>query len=162
MQKLILPAAILVAFASAATAETRLDRFEAISEASNNLMLAGLVDMAVSEGADRATLEAMLPSFEWDDAMREAGNCMMAAYDAEIGTEGVDEMMNRMETFIQDADGMSFDELSESSEMFTLPEGLSEDRSIEITDECGMLDLQLAWMGETGFMDALMSAAAGN
>ena len=39
-----------------------------------------------------------------------------------------------------------------------LPEGLDDDRVIEINNECGMMALQSAQMSESGFMEAMIEA----
>ncbi len=154
-------AAALTLAATAAPADDRLARFETLSEESTALMLDALVGMAVAEGADPARLDGALPVFEWTDPYRDAGACMLTAYDAQIGADGTDALLARMETFLAAAEGKTLTEIAAMSDTL-LPEGLSEDRSIEISQECGMMDLQVVWMEESGFMAAMMGAMPGN
>ncbi|MEL6959434.1 MAG: hypothetical protein AAGL89_10830 [Pseudomonadota bacterium] len=163
MKRLVTAVCATLALTTAAHAETQLEQLERLSETSTDVMLGAMVDMAVSEGADRASLEAALVPFEWNDAMREAGGCMLDGYTNEIGSDGVETMLGAMEDFLTEVQGsdMDLEEMAEAG-MDIMPEGMTEDRSMEITQECGMTDLQLEWMAETGFMDAMFNAAMAN
>lgn len=153
-----LPMLALLAAPLPAMAETQAEQFEALSERTNNLMLHMLVDAAVADGADRATLEAALPNFEWNDAMRESGTCMLEAYTAKIGSDGVDQLMVGMNQFLDETENMTIEEMAAADPDY-LPDGLTEQESLEITQTCGMLDAQLDWMADSGFMEAMMSQA---
>lgn len=128
-------------------AQDRLDRFEALSERSTNMMVGKMIEMT---GGDTASV----PEFEWDAAMREAGRCMLEGYEAEIGAGGVTELFDRMDAFLDESTDLSLEEMSEAG-LDTLPEGLTTDESIAITQDCGMVDLQLDWMSNSGLMQAM-------
>ena len=156
MTRLALAAALALVPLSA-SAQSQLDRLESISERSNDMMLGAMVQMLADEGLDTSTLPD-IPPMEWTDAMRAAGDCMLAAYTAEIGSDGVDRMLGSMETALDDMEGLSLDEMTDVTADL-LPEGVTEEMSLEITQSCGMIDAQMEWMRETGVMDALFGAS---
>ncbi|WP_375280089.1 hypothetical protein [Pseudooctadecabacter sp.] len=157
MKRLLLSA--LIALPTASLADNQLDRLEAVSEEANVLMMALMAaefDMDPETKAE--VMAAAADSMQWDDPMRDAGTCMLASYRDEVGQDGVDELLSNMEGMITDMSAMtSMDDLEEVSDM--MPEGLTEERSMEITRDCGMLNLQMAKMSESGFMDAMLAAA---
>jgi len=138
---------LLVALPTSAAAQDQLDRFEALSERSTNLMVGKMIAMT---GGDTASA----PEFTWDAPMRDAGRCMLERYEAEIGAAGVTEMFDRMDAFLDESADLSLEEMSEAG-LDTLPDGLTTDESIAITQDCGMVDLQLDWMSNSGLMQAM-------
>lgn len=157
--KYLLPITLIAA--TPALAQDAFERFEELSEASNNLMLNAMVESAVAQGAARDELAAALPVFEWNDAIREAGLCTYEALLAEVGDDGIDQMLNTLAEFIASVEGQSLEEIANANAEMEMPDGLTEERSIEITQSCGMIAAQTAWMADTGFLDVMMSAAAG-
>ncbi|MEQ9259568.1 MAG: hypothetical protein RIG84_10745, partial [Roseovarius sp.] len=152
----------LVTLPAAALADSQLERMEAISEEMNEVMMVMMVNEAAANGADPEPLRAAMPDLTWDDAMREAGSCMLDEYTSEIGSDGVDEMLAKMEEFSVEmgemgANGATMSELGDTSDM--LPEGITMQRSAEITQDCGMMQLQMQRMEASGFMDAMIKAA---
>ncbi len=161
MRKTMLIAA-LAASPMPGMAQDQLDRLEAVSEVMN----AALVEMMAAEmaanGADPAPLRATMPDMAWDDEMRAAGSCMLGRYEEILGSDGVEEMivvteeMSETATEIVAAGGRMEDMPTAAA---VLPEGLTPAASTRIMQECGMQDLQLKRMEESGFMAAMMNAA---
>ncbi len=150
----------LFAIPTAVFADSQLDRLESVSERTNELMMVKMVEAMVAEtGADPAPVMALIPDMEWDDAFRVAGECMLDGYRAEIGKGGVDEMLDLMEDMLPKLEEQSLEEMGE--EMNVMPEGLTMEASIGIQQECGMMELAMERMSETGFMEAMFSAATG-
>jgi len=105
---------------------------------------------------------AVIPDFDWDAEMREAGTCMLDEYTAILAESGVDEMLTAMEglteelTAMADA-GQRMDGMPDTSAI--LPEGLTPQDSAQIAQGCGMMALQLERMDASGFTDAMMQAS---
>lgn len=146
-----------------AAAQSQLDRLEAISEMSNDMMVEIMIREVAADAPDaRETLLAAAPDGEWDAEMRDAGSCMLESYAEQIGSDGVDDMLDALTTYLEEASVMSMEDLADASP--DLPEGITEEDNMRIAEDCGMIDLQIARMQESGFMDAVMAAAmsAGN
>ena len=139
--------ALALVLPTSVAAQDRLDRFEALSERSTNMMVGKMIAMT---GGDPASA----PQFEWDAAMREAGRCMLDAYETEIGAGGVTELFDRMDAYLDESTDLSLEEMTEA-ELDTLPDGLTAEKSIAITQDCGMVDLKLDWMSNSGLMQAM-------
>lgn len=157
MKRLALAA--LLALPSAALAEDQLDRLEEVSEQANIIMM---MVMAAEVQMDTETQTELIASaaeqMQWDAPMRAAGECMLDGYRGDIGADGLDELLTNMETMIADmAEMTSLDDFETLGDV--MPDGMTEERSMEITRDCGMLDLQMAKMSESGFVDAMMAAA---
>ena len=160
--KTILAAAAVLVLPGAVAAQSQLDRMETVSEKMNDAMMMMMVNEMAANGADPEPLIATMPELTWDAEMREAGACMLDAYQAEIGGDGVDTMLTRMEAFADEVARLSADDLSMEAideNLDILPEGMTEERSMEITQTCGMLELQMRRMDASGFMEAMMNAA---
>lgn len=150
----------LFAIPTAVFADSQLDRLESVSERTNELMMVKMVEEMVAEtGADPAPVMELIPDMSWDDDFRAAGACMLERYWAEIGKGGVDEMLVLMEEMLPRLEEKSFEEMGEEFEV--LPDGLSMETTIAVQQECGMMDLAMERMSETGFMEAMFSAATG-
>jgi len=104
-------------------------------------------------------LDGMMPP--WDDAMREAGACIMDTYETEVGADEVSAMLDRMEEIVPTMAEMTMEEFTEgdTSDQF-LPAGIDTARSIEINRECGMMQLQLESDAADAFMAAMMEAGS--
>jgi hypothetical protein len=139
-----------------------LERLEAVYETLNESMVLVMVNEMEAEGVDPAPIMEVLPDLSWDDAMRDAGRCMLDRYDALIGRDGIDTMLTDLEAYAADLkdagnEGLTARELADPENM--LPEGVSQDQSMEITQACGMIELQMQRMSESGFTEAMMKAA---
>jgi hypothetical protein len=118
-----------------------------------------MVEMAISDGADASLRDADLPVFEWDDTMRDAGRCMLDRYVAEIVGDGMDEMLEEMDAlFVEIEAAQSLERIEELSEGYDLG-GLSDEKNVEIMQDCGMMAAQSAWMTESGFFEMMMEAS---
>jgi len=154
-------AAVLIALPTLAGAQSQLERLEEVSEGMSTDMFALMVNEMAAGGVDPAPLREAIPDMTWDDAMREAGECMLEQYTALIGRSGVDEMLDQMDATRGDiaelaASGGTASDMPDTSDM--LPEGLSMDDSLRITQDCGMLDIQMQRMAESGFSAAMVNA----
>lgn len=161
MRKALLAIAFAILPAIGA-AQSQLDRMETVSETMNEAMVVMMVKQMEANGANAEPLMAALPDLDWDDEMRAAGQCMLDKYRDRIGSDGVDEMLIAMETFAAEVEalqeaGATMDDMSEPEGI--LPEGMTQDESVEITQSCGMMALQLKRMSESGFSAAMMDAA---
>ena len=162
MQKRVRTTALATALTllpAATLAQSTLDRMEAVSEKMNAVMVRMMADEMIANGADPAPLLETLPDMAWDDEMRAAGACMLTGYTDRIGEDGVEEMIANIEQVTNDLDGMTLSALSD--EMAILPDGITEEQSVEITQSCGMVQLQMKRMQDSGFAAAMMSAAQG-
>lgn len=161
MLRYSLPLAALLC-ATSAVADTALERFEALADEMNVAMLEMMINDVESQGGDASALrelDGMMPP--WDDAMREAGGCIMDTYEAEVGADEVSAMLDRMEEIVPTMAEMTMEEFTEgdASDQF-LPSGIDTARSIEINRECGMMQLQLESDAADAFMAAMMEASA--
>jgi hypothetical protein len=161
MNKTLL-AMVAAAIPSVSVAQSQLDRMETASEAMTKAMVVMMVREMEINGADAAPLMETLPDMVWDDDMRDAGRCMLGRYSDAVGASGVETMLTNMEAYVADIEALgdnswTISDLPEPEDM--MPEGLSEQQSMEITQSCGMMELQLQRMSESGFSDAMMNAA---
>ncbi|WP_296420062.1 hypothetical protein [Pseudooctadecabacter sp.] len=157
MNRLVLAA--LITLPTATLADDQLDRMEDVSEQANILMMTMMTAEVNMDPDTKAEIIATAQeSMQWDDPMRAAGECMLDSYRDEVGDDGVDELLTNMEQMIVEMSAISsIDDMEEMPNV--MPEGLTEEKSMEITRACGMIDLQVAKMSESGFMDAMMAAA---
>lgn len=141
-----------------AVADDQLDRFEEISERSHVIMMDMMIREYTKMGADGDDLRAAIPDGTWDDAYRDAGQCTLDKYRAIIGSSGVDDMLDEMDDiFISLDDGSAtFESMEELSELNSI-EGISTEQQMSITRECGIIELSMQRMRESGFMDVLQS-----
>lgn len=147
---------------TAGFAQSQLDRMETVSETMTEALAVMMVRQMEANGADAAPLMDVLPDMAWDAEMREAGRCILDRYSEIVGDDGVESMLTKMEAFTAEFEalrerGGSIDDMPEPDGM--MPEGLTEQRSMEITQACGMMELQMRRMDESGFSDAMMNAA---
>ncbi|MEJ6392514.1 hypothetical protein V8J82_04550 [Gymnodinialimonas sp. 2305UL16-5] len=138
-------AALAICVPMAAVAQSNLDRFEALSEQMTALTYQGLVEQVPA-------LEGQLPSVEWDRPMRRAGRCALRAYERSVGEDGVTAMLNELERAI--ATASPSDILTGSFEA-GVPAGLTANEVQTINNDCGMVELQMQRLAESGAMQAL-------
>ncbi len=158
--KKFLAAALLVAFPATAFAETQLERLESISERLNDAIFAAMIRMVEKEGGNPEPLRAAMPDGTWDDAYRDAGACIIDRYTEASSASAVDTMLDEMEAFIPRMAEMDLDAMGEEPSF--LPEGVSEDYSMTVNAECGLTDIMMERMSESGFMAAMMQSMSGN
>lgn len=148
--------------ATTAIADTPIERFEALADQMSVAMLEMMINDIERQGGDGSALRAldgMMPP--WDDAMREAGACIMDSYEAEVGADEVSAMLDRMDAVVPTMPEMTMDEFVDGGTADQmLPAGISESRSIEINRECGMMQLQLESDAADAFMAAMIEAGS--
>lgn len=160
MRTLLMTAALTLIPLSVA-AESQADRFADLTERMTRTMWGMMANEAEKEGANGDPMRAAIEKFEWTPALATATDCMLDRYNTAIGSDAVDEMFDRMDGMITQMDGMTLTEFTdEISPEDLMPEGLTEDQTLEINEACGMTDAQLAMMSETGFTAAMMGAMA--
>lgn len=144
--RLIPLAALSLTLATPALAETQLERMERLSEAMQVKMFSTML-----QGTDFDVASAVA----WDDEMRASAECVLDAYVAESSEEDLEAVFDQMEEIIaQPAADMAA--MEEQMSNFAAP--LPEERAIEINRSCGMVDLQMQKMQESGLMNAMMQA----
>lgn len=147
--------ALLIALPTLVAAETRLERFEDLSEKTSLEMSKVMVRAIETKGGDISGLMDALPDPEWDDAYREAGKCMLGKYEALIGKDGVDSMLSKMEEILPQLETATLENIGSFA---VLPEGITTDQSADILKDCDMLDLILQRMKDSGYSAAIMQA----
>lgn len=140
-----------------ALAQSQLDRLEVISEQMNLGMAQMMAREVAANGGDPAPVLAALPDTAWDAEFRAAGTCMLDRYNAAAGSDAVDTMLDEMEAMVPLLATASIDSMSD---MNPLPAGVTEDQSIEIANACGIVDLSMQRLEESGFTAAMMQAFA--
>ena len=147
--------ALTLAAPTALFADTQLDRLEALSEEMNLGMAQLMAREIAANGGDPAPMLAAMPDTSWDAEYRAAGTCMLDGYTSLIGSDGVDAMLDNMEAMLPQ---MATATMESMAEMNPLPAGISQDQSIEITQNCGMMEIGMRRMQESGFTAAMMEA----
>lgn len=158
--KQLIVAALVTACPVAVLAETQLDRLETISERMSDAMFDAMVRMVEQQGGNPEPLRAAIPESAWDDEYRAAGACLLDKFVAASSSSAVDEMLDEMEAFIPRMAEMELEAMGENTDF--LPDGISEDFSISANEECGLTDIMLDRMDESGFMATMMQSMAGN
>jgi len=141
-----------------AMADSQFERFEEISERGSEITTELMVRQYASMGADVDAIRAAIPDSEWDDEYREAAQCQFDRYESSIGKSGIDAMLERLETMFEQLDDESatFEDLEALGET-NLIEGISQEEQISIMTDCGILELNMQRMSESGFMEAIQS-----
>lgn len=161
MTRFTLTTALLLIPATA-FAETQLERFENLSEGMNQMMVEMMAFEIESLGGDATALRDVKSAMpEWDDEMRTAGGCILDQYRDAAGNAEVDALLDRLDAALPVMQQMGMTEFAESEMAETmLPVGMTLEDSARINQECGMMELQLRDMQETGFTEAMMAASA--
>lgn len=141
-------AAALGLAALPALAQSQLDRMQVVSEQANALMNEAMI-------AEFPELEGNMPDPAWDEPMRTAYACILDGYVAASSEGAVDDMLTRMEGLMETATvetilngGMAEDAM--------LPEGVDEMQAQAILGSCGLMELMMARMAESGAMTVMM------
>lgn len=160
MRKLILTTTFILS-PFAALAESQGERLEQLSKDMTRIMWGMMAAEVEKEGGDGEPLRAAIAKFTWTDALDAATDCALERYIAEIGSAGVDEMLDRMDAMTTQMGSMTLTQWTDNLDPAELlPEGLTEDESLAISQDCGMLDAQSDMMQETGFTAAMMAGMA--
>jgi hypothetical protein len=138
-------AALMTIPATAAVAQSALDRFEAASERVTQLTYQGIA-------AQYSVDAAVFPDTAWDRPMRRAGRCILEAYEGEVGEDGVAQFLAGFETAVQSAAPADILNGTFSGQ---LPDGLTTQRQQQIQNECGMLELEMTRLATSGVLQAL-------
>ena len=123
-----------------AAADPQLDRLERLAE------LAGTKIAPVIE-ARNPELRGRLPDTEWDDDLRDAGACILAAYRREIGQDGVESVLADAETALAVPIGSERD-IRRLERL--KPAGVEDAAALAILGRCGFLRIALRRLGESG------------
>lgn len=153
-------AALLSVLPAMAIAETQLERLEDLSERMNAAVFDAMIRMAENEGANPEPLRAAIPDGTWDDAYREAGACMLDRFSTVTTASEIDRMLDTMEVAIAQMATTNLDEIGDEFDF--LPEGVTEDMSMQINMECGMTELMMQRMEDSGFTAAMMQSMMEN
>ena len=160
--KHVLVTAALILLPSIGLAQSQLDRFEAVSDDLNLAMIEAMAKEIDSLGGDGDIMRnADIKQIDWTSEIRDAAQCILDSYNDEVGSDAVDVMLDNMEKLAPMIATVTMTEATEDDMMESMsPEGISEDRIIEISNDCDMIRLQSEQMGKTGFMEAMMAAGA--
>lgn len=131
----------------AASAQSQLDRFEALSERMTTMTYQGLA-------AQYPVLQGILPESDWGRPERRAGRCALRDYERAVGEDGVEAMLVEFETAIATARPS---DLLDGTFSAGVPAGLTASQVQQINTECGLLELQMQRLAESGAMQALQS-----
>lgn len=153
-------AALVSVLPAMAIAETQLERLEDLSERMNAAVFDAMIRMAENEGANPEPLRAAIPDGTWDDAYREAGACMLDRFNTVTTASEIDRMLDTMEVAIAQMATTNLDEIGDEFDF--LPEGVTEDMSVQINMECGMTELMMQRMEDSGFTAAMMQSMMEN
>ena len=158
--KQVFAAALIAVYPIAVMAETQLERLENISEEMNDAMFDAMVNMVEKQGGNPEPLRSAFPDGAWDAEFRDAGQCLLDRYIDASSEAAVDQMLDDMEAFIPKMAEADLENLGDEADF--LPEGISEEFSVSVNKECGLSDLMMNRMEESGFMAAMMQSMAGN
>jgi len=153
--------ACLLSVPLSAQADSQFERFEEISERGSEVTMELMVRQYASMGADAEAIRAAVPASEWDDEYREAARCQLDRYEASIGKSGIDEMLDRLEAMFEqlDNDSSTFDDMQALGEKSAI-EGVSDQEQIAIMKDCGLMEINMRRMSESGFMEAVQAQMA--
>lgn len=144
--RLALVAPALIALAAPVAAQSTFERMETVSEALGVLMNDAFV-------AQIPALEGAMPDPEWDDAMRDVYRCVYDGYIDAAGEEAVEAMVTEMEEMVETVDPIT---LIEGTAPIDQPEGITDEQGIEIVSGCGLMEVFMARMAESGALGILM------
>lgn len=158
--KQLISVLVFAALPVSAIAETQLERLERVSEQMNDAMYEAMIRMVERQGGDPAPLRDAMPASTWDEDFRAAGACMLDRFTDKSSPEAVTQMLDEMEAFLPEVATMDLENAEE--DMNFLPDGISEDYSIQVNSECGLSEIMMQRMQESGFSAAMMQAMRGN
>lgn len=161
MKRFIVTAAILLV-PNVTFAETQIERFESLAADVNSVMVGMMANEVEEQGGDGSALRNIDSMFgPWTPEIRAAAQCVLDSYEEEIGSDGIDAMLDSMEQTLPKMADLSMTAAEEMGLMDDMtPEGISEERTIEISQSCNMIALQMEAGSQTGFMEAMMEAGS--
>ena len=147
---------LLTSLPFSALADEQLDRFEEISVRGNEIMMEVMMREYANMGMDENALRNAIPDAAWDDEFREAGRCMLDRYADLIGDSAVDQMLDEMDEMFKslDRETATMESMSEMTEISALDD-ISTDQQATITSECGLVEISMRRMRESGFTEIL-------
>lgn len=148
MTRTLTLAAVLGLAALPAAAQSQLDRMQAVSEQANALMNEAMI-------LEIPALDGNMPDPAWDEPMRTAYACILDGYVAASSESAVDGMLDTMEALLETATAQSILN-GEMSEDAMLPEGVDEAEAQAVLSGCGLMELMMARMAESGAMAVMM------
>jgi hypothetical protein len=131
-----------------AAAQSQLERMEVLSEQANALMNEAMI-------AQVPALEGNMPDPAWDEPMRAAYTCVLDGYVEVSGEAAVDDMLEEMEVVMETATAESIMS-GEMAEGLQLPDGMSEAQAQTLMQTCGVMEVIMARMAESGAMQVMM------
>ena len=158
MRNLLITSALCLA-PMAATADDQLDRFASVM-VDMNVLMGEMMALEIEQGGgDGTPVRDALALLEWTPALQTAAACVQDKFADVAGPDTFSTMLDDIEAVIADSQGMTMTEFAESMDpMALIPQGMTQDESLAINEECGLPDAQLAAMSETGFTAAVMAA----
>ena len=157
--KRLITAALFTTLPATAFADTQLERLESISERMMAATLQAMVRMVEEQGGNPAPLREAMPDVSWNDEYRDAGECLLDRFTAASSSSAVTEMLDDMEAYLPQMAEMNLDTLEDVN---FLPDGMTEEQSMEINSECGITEVMMDRMENSGFMAAMMQSMSGN
>ncbi|MEJ6392515.1 hypothetical protein V8J82_04555 [Gymnodinialimonas sp. 2305UL16-5] len=147
MRPLGLPASVAAGLLVAAPlhAQSDFERFEVVTEAMNALMNQAFIQVAPD-------LEGRMPAPEWDEPLRAAYRCMYDGFVDEVGEAPVGDMITAMENSLPD---LTPQDMLGGENPVDNPEGLSDERALEIVSDCQVMEVFEQRMVESGAMEIL-------
>ena len=141
---MIRTALFLTALAAPAMAQSSeaLDRLEAASEEMNRNFEAYYLSRVPS-------LARVMPEVEWDEAYRETGRCILRRIEEQRGADGVADYLEAIEAYAA-RPVETFDDMTTGQ-----PVILRDDLAISIGQECGVVEVAMARMRDSGFFEAI-------
>jgi hypothetical protein len=134
--------AALALLPGAAFADDLLDRYEVASVAKAEQMEAFYAERVPE-------LLEVLPEMGWDDEIAAVAQCTLDGVRAERGEAGAEEYVAAMETWA-DVPVTSFTQMAEGQ-----PAVLSDDLAMQLTMDCGGMDLAMERMSASGMMELI-------
>lgn len=139
---------LTLAFSLPALAQSQLDRMEVLAERAGTLTNEALA-------LQLPQLAGNLPSPDWDDSLRQAYACVLDAYVDASSVSAVDRMMDDMEAALEGATGESILN-GEINETIGMPDGMSPGQAQALLGECGVMNIMMMRMAESGAMEIMM------
>ncbi|MHA7885750.1 hypothetical protein [Roseicyclus sp.] len=141
-------AAVAASLPVTAAAQSQLERMEVLSERASALMNEAMI-------AQLPALEGNMPDPAWDDPMRAAYGCVLEGYVQASGEAAVDTMLDEMDAMMETATAETL--MSGAfGDGVQLPEGMSEVQAQALMQDCGVMEIIMARMAESGAMQVMM------
>ena len=138
--------AALVLFTLPATAQSAMERLEAVSVTMN-----GLMNDAFE--AEIPALAGNMPDPAWDDTLRAAYTCMYDGYVDRAGEAAVSDMIGEMEASLET---LTADQLLQGGVAVQNPEGITDEEALQIVGDCGLMEAFMTRMANSGAMGIMM------